>query len=174
MAKLFKTNDDVFSTVEKVMENYEFINHGLVDVKVISTSKSKQMLKLSKANATTCHLVREDSLLTLVIYEEAFEKLSPLQQELILRGAFSAINYDIDKDTVNVNSDPMMAAINMRRTKDVNGNSLGEPYMNAVETSYLVIEVIEEEEKKRKEEEKERKAAAREAKKQAKLAKSNN
>jgi hypothetical protein len=53
----------------------------------------------------------------------------------------------------------------MRHTKDANGNDFLDKYDNALEKASLIIESIEEEERKKKEEEKEAKRAAREAKK---------
>ena len=57
MAKLFKTSDEVYEFITNEWSNHGCSNIG-VNLKVVSTPKSKQILKLSKASATTEFLIR--------------------------------------------------------------------------------------------------------------------
>ena len=167
MAKLFKTSDDVFEFIDNVWQTTGCASIG-VNLKVISTSKAKQILKLSKASASTEFLIREDDVITLVVYEEAWDRLSELNKLLLVKGAFSIVSYDTEHDKIVIDNRPYADLFNMRHAVDNNGNEYLDVYDNTIEAASLVIEQIEDEERQKKEEEKERKRAEKEAKKAAK------
>ena len=171
MAKLKQTSQDVLDFINNEWENTDLGQIGVI-LKVISTNKSKQMLKLSKASKTTEFLIREQDVLTLVVYEAAWDNLTDLQKILLLRGVFSTVSYDTEKERLNIDTRPYQDLFNMRHAKDANGNEYLEKYDEALECAALVIENIEETERRMKEEEKEAKRAAKEAKKAAKASRS--
>lgn len=154
MAKFFETSQDIAELVQSKWENTGLAQMG-IELKLISVTKAKNVLKASKAGATINYLTKKDAFL--IIYEEAFDRLSDEYKERILEGALSNISYDTDKDKLNVETDIAKELFRMRRKY--------ENYVDTMEASYLVINQIEEEEKERKEAEKAQKAAAREAKK---------
>lgn len=154
MAKFFETSQDIAELVQSKWENTGLAQMG-IELKLISVTKAKNVLKASKAGATINYLTKKDAFL--IIYEEAFDRLSDEYKERILEGALSNISYDTDKDKLNVETDIAKEIFRMRRKY--------ENYVDIMEASYLVINQIEEEEKERKEAEKAQKAAAREAKK---------
>ena len=164
MAKLFKTSDDIYEFITNVWSNTESSKIG-VRLKVISTQKAKQILKLSKASATTEYLIREQDVLTLVVYEEAWDRLSEMNKILLLKGIFSVVSYDTEKERLIIDNRPYADLFNMRHTKDANGNEYLDQYDNALETCALLLQQIEDEQKQAKEEEKVRKAEERAAKK---------
>lgn len=167
MAKLFKTSDDVFEFITNEWENTSCSHIG-VNLKVISTPKARQILKLSKASASTEFLIRENDVITLVVYEEAWDRLDELNKTLLIKGIFSIVNYDTEHDKLIIDNRPYADLFNMRHATDANGNEYLDKYDNALEMSSMVIAQIEDEERERKEEEKEMKRAAKEAKKAAK------
>lgn len=154
MAKFFETSQDIAELVQSKWENTGIAQMG-IELKLISVTKAKNVLKASKAGATINYLTKKDAFL--IIYEEAFDRLSDEYKEKIIEGALSNISYDTDKDKLNVETDIAKELFRMRRKY--------ENYIDIMEASYLVINQIEEEEKERKEAEKAQKAAAREAKK---------
>lgn len=154
MAKFFETSQDIAELVQSKWEETGLAQMG-IELKLISVTKAKNVLKASKAGATINYLTKKDAFL--IIYEEAFDRLSDEYKERILEGALSNISYDTDKDKLNVETDIAKELFRMRRKY--------ENYVDIMEASYLVINQIEEEEKERKEAEKAQKAAAREAKK---------
>ena len=154
MAKFFETSQDIAELVQSKWENTGLAQMG-IELKLISVTKAKNVLKASKAGATINYLTKKDAFL--IIYEEAFDRLSDEYKERILEGALSNISYDTDNDKLNVETDIAKELFRMRRKY--------ENYVDIMEASYLVINQIEEEEKERKEAEKAQKAAAREAKK---------
>ena len=164
MAKLFKTSDDIYEFITNEWSNTENSKIG-VRLKVISTQKAKQILKLSKASATTEYLIREQDVLTLVVYEEAWDRLSEMNKILLLKGIFSVVSYDTEKERLIIDNRPYADLFNMRHTKDANDNEYLDLYDNALETCALLLQQIEDEQKQAKEEEKARKAEERAAKK---------
>lgn len=167
MAQLFETNSEVY---DRIMDEWGETDPAMIGVllNVISTKKSKQMLKLSKTSPTTEFLIRKSDTLTLVVYETAWERLTPLQQTLLLKGVFSLVSYDTDKEKLNLDTRPYQDLFNMRHTKDANGNEFLDKYDEALEVASMTIDAIEREKKREKEEEMEAKRIAKEAKKAAK------
>ena len=154
MAKIFETSQDIAELAQEKFEDTGLAQMG-INLKVLSVTKSKSVLKVSRANATTHFLTDKDVIL--VVYEEAFDRLSDEFKNKLMEGAISNISYDTEKDKLNVEGDIAKEMFRMRRKY--------ENYVDAMETSYIVIEQIEDEEKRKKEEEKLKKAEERAAKK---------
>ena len=152
--KIYETSADLAELCQAKWEETGLAQMG-IELKLLSVTKAKNVLKASKAGATINYLTKKDAFL--IIYEEAFDRLSDEYKEKIIEGALSNISYDTDKDKLNVETDIAKELFRMRRKY--------ENYIDIMEASYLVINQIEEEEKERKEAEKAQKAAAREAKK---------
>lgn len=154
MAKFFETSADIAELAQTKFEETGLPQMG-IDLKVISVTKSKNVLKATKAGATIQYLTKKDAIL--VIYEEAFDRLSNEYKEKLMEGAISNISYDTEKDKLNVEGDIAKELFRMRKKY--------ENYIDIMEASYIVIEEIEDEERRRKEEEKLKKAEERAAKK---------
>lgn len=154
MAKFFETSQDVAELVQSKWEDTGLAQMG-IELKLLSVTKAKNILKASKAGATVNYLTRKDAFL--VIYEEAFDRLSDEFKEKLIEGCLSNISYDTEHDKLNVETDIAKEMFRMRRKY--------ENYVDIMEVSYLTIEQIEDEERRRKEEEKLNKAEARAAKK---------
>lgn len=154
MAKFFETSEDIAALAQSKFEETGLPQMG-IDLKVISVTKSKNVLKATKAGATIHYLTKKDAIL--VIYEEAFDRLSDEYKEKLMEGALSNISYDTERDKLNVDGDIAKEIFRMRRKFD--------NYTDIMEASYIVIDEIEDEERRRKEEEKLKKAEERAAKK---------
>ena len=152
--KFFETSQDIAELAQAKFEETGLPQMG-VDLKIISITKAKNVLKASKAGATINYLTKKDAFL--IIYEEAFDRLSDEYKERLMEGALSNISYDTEKDKLNVEGDIAKEIFRMRKKYD--------NYTDIMETSYIVMEEIEDEERRRKEEEKLKKAEARAAKK---------
>lgn len=140
MAKLFETSKDIADLAQEKWENTGLAQMG-IELKVISTPKAKSILKVQRANATTNYLTKKDVIL--IVFEEAFDRLTDEHKNLLMEGAISNISYDADKDKLNVESDFAREIFRMRRKY--------QNYVDVAEESYIVIETIEEEERQRKE-----------------------
>lgn len=156
MAKIFQTSDDIVELAEDVFDSTGLPQVG-INLKVMSVTKSKDVLKVTKANATTEFLTNKKDMVTLYVYEEAFDRLTDEQKNKLMEGVLSNISYDSEKDKLNIDNSRYGEAIRMRR-KYPN-------YVDIIETSIMVIEEIQDEEAQKKEEERERKAAERAARK---------
>lgn len=155
--KIYETSADIAELCQAKWEETGLAQMG-IELKLLSVTKAKTVLKASKAGATINYLTKKDAFL--IIYEEAFDRLSDEYKDKLLDGVFSNISYDTEKDKLLVDTDIAKEIFRMRRKY--------ENYVDIMEASYLVINQIEEEEKERKEAEKAQKAAAREAKKRNK------
>lgn len=140
MAKIFETSADIAELAQAKFDETPLSDLG-INLKILSTTKSKTMLKVSRANATTQFLTNKDVIL--VIYEEAFDRLSDEYKEKLMEGVISNVSYDTDKDKLNVENDIAKEIFRMRRKY--------ENYVDMIEASYLVMQQIEDEEKERKE-----------------------
>ena len=140
--KIFETSADIAELAQDKFEETGLAQMG-IDLKVLSVTKAKTILKVQRANATTHFLTKKDVVLT--VYEEAFDRLSDEHKNLLMEGAISNISYDTEKDKLNVDTDFSREIFRMRR-KYPN-------YVDIAEESYIVIEQIEDEERRRKEEE---------------------
>ena len=154
MAKLFETDNSIVEKARDIFEETGLPQMG-ISLKILSTPKAKAVLKISRANATTNFLTKND--IILLVYEEAFDRLSDEFKSKLMEGAISNITYDSEKDKINVEGDIAKEIFRLRKKYD--------NYVDVVETSYIVMQQIEDEEKQRKEEEKMRKAAEKAAKK---------
>ena len=152
MAKIFETSKDLLELANDKFEDAGLIH--TVSLRVLSTKKAKNVLKVSRANAILNGVTKDD--VVLVIYEEAFDRLSDEFKNKLMEGVFSNVSYDSEKDKVIVENDIAKEIFRMRRKYD--------NYVDILESSYVAMEQIEEEEKQRKEEEKARKAEERAAK----------
>lgn len=157
MAKLFETSADIAELAQSKFEDTGLAQMG-INLKVMSVTKAKNVLKATKAGATIQYLTNKDAFL--IIYEEAFDRLSEEMKDRLMEGCISNISYDTEKDKLNVEGDIAKELFRMRRKY--------ENYVDIMEASYAVIEQIEDEEKRRKEEEKLKKAEEKAAKKRNK------
>ena len=152
MAKIFETSQDIVDLAYDKFNETGLIHMG-INLKIMSVTSSKDVLKVSRANATTEFLTKSEDIVTLYVYEDVFDRLTDEYKVILMEGALSNISYDSEKEKLNVNGDKVQEILAMRR-KYPN-------YLDIIEACYLIIEQLKEEEKARKEEEKERKAEER-------------
>ena len=154
--KIYETSADIAELCQAKWEETSLPQMGM-NLKVMSVTKSKDVLKVGRANATTEFLTKNSDIITLYVYEDAFDRLSDEFKEKLMEGVLSNVSYDTEKDKLLVDNSRYGELIRMRRKYP--------SYVDIIETATMVIEQIAEEEKQRKEEEKLRKAEERAAKK---------
>lgn len=151
--RIFKTSEDIVELFEEQFSEVGLESYGL-HLKVMSVPKAKEIIKVSRANATTEHLSKINDLITIFVFENAFDRLTDDAKTMLVEMALSGVSYDSEKDKIIVDTNPIHLILNMRR-------KYGDDILNKVELAQLTIEAIEQEEKERKEAEK----AAKKAKK---------
>ena len=144
MAKFFESSDYVVDLVRDKFSDCGLEAYGL-NLKVISTVKAKDVIQVAKASATTEFLTKEDQIITVIVYEKAFEKLDDDGQALLVEGAISCISYDSEKDKILIDKS---ASALLHRMRHKYGNDV----LDVFEAGDLAIKQI----KKKKKEEKER------------------
>lgn len=151
MAKIFNTCDEITALIEEQFNETGLSGYG-VSLKIMSVTKSKDIIKLTKASATTEYLVKKDSLVQIFVFEEAFERLTIEAQKMLVEMVLSNVAYDTEKDKLMVDTNPYNMLFRLRK-------KYGDAIMNNLELASIVMTEIEEEEKARKEAEREAKKA---------------
>lgn len=149
MAKIFKTSEDIAELAQDVFEETGLPQIGIT-MKVMSVPKQKQVIKVSKANATVEFIGKVNDCIILYIYEEAFDRMDDEGKKMLLESALCNVSFDTEKDKLNIESNPYKQVFSMRR-------KYGERFINIFETSNIIIDEIEEEKKQKKLEEREAK-----------------
>ena len=103
MSKIFETDSEIVELVERKFAETVLSGIG-IKLKVMSLTKAKEITKVSVANATTLFLTKNDDLICLYIYEQAFERLPRAHQVALIEGALSNVSYDTEKDKLLVDS----------------------------------------------------------------------
>lgn len=141
--KLFKTDEDIANLAFDVFNETGLAQLG-ISLKVMSVNKSREILKISKANATTEFLTNSDDIICLYIFQSVFDKLTDEQKIILLEGIFTRVFFDTEKDKLIINSDQYYDVFSM-------GKKYGNHYVETLETAYLIKESVEEELNKNKE-----------------------
>ena len=154
--KFFDSLKDIVDLAEDKFSDSGLLQLGII-LKVMSVTKAKDILKVARANAKTEFMTKNSDIVTLEVYEEAYDRLSDEFKEKLMEGVLSNVSYDTEKEKLNVDTSRYGEFVRMRR-KYAN-------YGDIIETATTVIEEIAEEEKQRKEEERARKAEEKAARK---------
>lgn len=149
MGKLFNTSDDIIELIEQKFNETLLKDYGLT-LKIMSTTKSKDLIKVSKATPATEFIANKNGMIQICVYEAAFDRLNDDAKEMLVEMALSNINYDVEKDKITIETNPFVQIFNMRR-------KYGDEILNKIELSMMIITEIENEEKERKLMEKENK-----------------
>lgn len=151
MAKIFKTSDDIVELIENQFSETGLESYGL-NLKVLSTAKSKDVITVSKESAKTEFLSKTNDLISIVIREDILDRMDDVSKSRIVEMYLSGVSYDSEKDKVTVDKNPINLILNMR-------GKYGDEILNTLELAKIIMEEIAEEEKERKRAEKEAKKA---------------
>ncbi len=139
MGKIFETEESIVKLARDKFEDTGMAHYG-VDLKVMSLTKANQLVKVSKASATTEFLAKTSDCIQMFIYEEAFDQLDEASKKLILEGALSIVSYDTEKEKIIIDNTPFAEIFNMRR-------KYGDAYTDLLESTFEMIKSIEEQKK---------------------------
>lgn len=152
MANFGSVSDEVQELVNRI-SNETGLNK-LIDIETVSVNKSKKIIDIKRCPALGEHVARKRDVVCVIVYEKAFERLHSEEQELLMKDAFNAVSYDLEKDKINIGCPQMIISCEGRR-------KYGEKLVDAYEHGITTIQIIAEEEKEAKE-------AAKQAKKSKK------
>ena len=150
MGKLFTTSEDVAAKVNVKFKETRLDEMG-VGLRLMSTTKAGDVIKVGKVSQTTQFLTKqENDAIQVCIFEEAFDRLDDEAQGILIELALSNVSYDFEKDKLNVISNPYESIFQLRDKYGV------EKVVNVLQSSYIAIDQIAEQEAERKAAEKER------------------
>ena len=136
--------------------------HNYMQLRLIGIAKSKEVITVNRPPAVAKHVGHlPDDVVTIIVYEDAFDRLDDKNKKLLIKDAFNLIAYDDEKDKIAIGAPMITVTVEGRR-------KWGEDLINASEMAVMCIQQIEEEKKEAKEAEKARKAAEKAAKKRNK------
>ena len=153
MAKFFKTSEDIIELIEDKFSETGLEHYG-INLKIKSTSKLKDLMSVTKESAKTEYLAKSQDMVSIIVYEELFDRLNDETKILLTEMYLSGISFDSEKDKISVDKNPINLILNMKR-------KYGNNFLDRIEEVQLINQQMIEEEKERKEAEK----AAKKAKK---------
>lgn len=141
MAKIFETSEEIVRLAQDKFDETGLSQLG-ISLKVMSLTKSKDMLKVCRASATTEFLTKKSDVITLFVYERAFDYMSDEDKSKLMEGALSNISYDMTKEKLNVDNTKYGEFIRMRCKYT--------EYGDIIEAAQFAMEQAEEAEKEEK------------------------
>lgn len=143
MGKIYKTSDDIVELVESKFDETGLDTYGL-NLRVMSVNKSKDLIKVSKANAATEFLVKDQDIIQVFIYEAAFDRLPDDAKNMLVEMALSNISYNSEKDKIIIDNNPFNQIFAMRK-------KYGDVILDKIELASMIMAEIEAENKEKKE-----------------------
>ena len=134
--------------------------NNYMQLKLIGIAKSKEVIKVAKPNDVAKYVGHlPDDMVTIIVYEEAFDRLDEENKKLLISDALNMITYDSEKDKIGIGVPQIVVTVGGRQ-------KYGDELINAAEMGVLAIQQIDDEKQQAKEEERARKAAEKAAKNQ--------
>ena len=137
---------DIQELVQEVANEMGLTQMG-VEFQALNIKKSKEVVKVQKANEVTEILSDRETLVVVIVYEEAFDRVDEKERWMWIRQALDRVTYDAEKDKVSLVT-PMVSVPLGFYPK------YGNVALQNAELALLTIQQIEDEEKQRKEAEK--------------------
>ena len=139
---LTNVSPEIQEMIDTIIDKTGLFNY--VNVEIAAVPKAKELVKVSRANPWTEKLGKVSPCVTVLVYEEALERLSKEQQAMILEDAINNIGYDLEKDKVVIGAPKVTITLGGRE-------KYGEKLIDAMECGHYAMVQIEEEKKQAKE-----------------------
>ena len=146
MAKLTMASPDLEKLVQEVAQEMGLTQMG-VEFQALNAKKSKEIVKVSKANEVTEILSDKENLVVVIAYEEAFDRVDEKTRWMWIRMALDCVSYDPEKDKISLSTPTITVPLGFYQ-------KYGNVAVQNAELALLTIQQIQEEEKERKEAEK--------------------
>lgn len=142
MAQFCKLSDENSELVRKISEETGLYN--FVRIEGIGKAKAKEVIKIQRETPVAEYKTNKPDTVNVFIYERAFDMLEDQQKEMLLMDAFNQIQYDSDKDKINIGCPQIVVSVDGRA-------KFGDLLINTAEAAVLAIQQIEEQEREEKE-----------------------
>jgi hypothetical protein len=98
MAKYEQPYEDTTDLYDKIIEKTGLKNY--INITVLNNSKAKEIFKVNKANELLKYRTNDDVII--VINENAMDKLTPEQKEMVVVESLASIHYNVEKDRLEI------------------------------------------------------------------------
>jgi hypothetical protein len=100
--KFFPMSEYIIDMINDVMKNdTPYLSTLGLDFTYLGIVKQPAVVKITNVPPMTEYLIEKETIV-ISIYEEAFEKLTPEYQKMIIAHALNSIEYDSEKDKLNI------------------------------------------------------------------------
>ena len=141
MSKISKASDDVTNAIQEVVDKMGLTLYARFFA--LNITGQKQLVKVTKASATTEYFSNTSDSIIVYINEEIYDMLEPKQREMLIANALYGVDYDDEKDRLNVNQPELGISV-------AGYQQYGSELVNAAESVQHALQQL----KERKEEEK--------------------
>lgn len=148
MTKLGMVSEETNELIEKIIRENNLDNY--INIKAYAVNKGREVIKIKKANPIEGELTKDEQTVFVIVYEEAFERLTDNYQEILMRDVLNNIQYNPENGKITIGA-PRITVTTWGLQK------YGEDLLNAAESAVLALEQIDEEQKERKRAESENK-----------------
>ena len=146
MAKLTMASPDLEKLVQEVAQEMGLTQMG-IELQALNAKKSKEIVKVSKANEVTEILSDKENLVVVIAYEEAFDRVDEKTRWMWIRMALDCVSYDPEKDKISLSTPTITVPLGFYQ-------KYGNVAVQNAELALLTIQQIQDEERERKEAEK--------------------
>jgi hypothetical protein len=101
MSKITKASDDVTNAIQEVVDKMGLTLYARFFA--LNISGQKQLVKVTKASPTTEYFSNTSDSIIVYINEEIYDMLEPKQRNMLIANALYGVDYDDEKDKLNVN-----------------------------------------------------------------------
>ena len=92
MTKLGMVSEETNELIEKIIRENNLDNY--INIKAYAVNKGREVIKIKKANPIEGELTKDEQTVFVIVYEEAFERLTDNYQEIPMRDVLNNIQYN--------------------------------------------------------------------------------
>jgi len=101
-SKFFPMSEDIVDLILDVMkDDTPYLATLGLDFTYLGVAKQPSIIKVSKIAPIAEYLIEKETIV-ITIYEQAFEMLTPEYKKMVIAHALNSIEYDSDKDKLNI------------------------------------------------------------------------
>ena len=145
MAKYVEVSEETTKLVNTIANQTGL--DKVLKIRVAGVPSSKKLIEIKMCPSLGEFVADVTDVLCVIVYEQAFERLTTAQQEMLMRDAFNTVYYDSEKDKVVIGCPQIVVSLDGRA-------KWGDELINAAETSLHVMQEIIEEKAEEKERQK--------------------
>ena len=134
-------SEDVRKVLDEVFDETNLFN--VMNIKYYSVQKQKSVIKIVKLSPVGEAVSKMPSTIVVTVVENIFERLTPIQQKMLVEDAVNLISYDDEKDKIKIEAPTINMSIGGWR-------KYGAELANTYELCALTVQQLEEEEKEAK------------------------